>query len=147
MIIDEFNLIRSLDHPKIYRTYHAFTQPGKIYISTEIMRGGSLFDHIMLNKKIPEHQAKVVMRQLIMTIGYLHREGIVHRDMKSENVVLLEKNNLNKVKIIDFGISRKLSEGETLKDYAGTLLYMAPEALEGKYGKEVDLWALGVICF
>ena len=80
-------------------------------------------------------------------MSYLHANGVVHRDLKAENVVFHAIDLDFSVKIIDFGVSTKISVAEKLQKIVGTLYYMAPEVLEGRYDSACDIWSLGVILF
>lgn len=84
-----------------------------------------------------------------MALNYLHMRNIAHRDVKLENVLMqtLNPSDLN-LKLTDFGFAAEFTETEGFKEWLGTPLYMAPEILKKKvYGKEVDLWAAGVLLF
>lgn len=90
------------------------------------------------------------MKQLINTILYLHSEGICHRDIKLDNILYNE--DQEKIKLIDFGISKKIYDRNhkisEMWTSTGTLHYMAPEMISGgSYGFEVDMWALGVLIY
>jgi serine/threonine protein kinase len=82
------------------------------------------------------------MRQLLSAIVHCHANGVAHRDIKPENI-LVDRND--EVRLIDFGLS-KLGKKES-KDIAGTLYYMAPEALNGKHNQRSDMWSLGVLLY
>ena len=83
------------------------------------------------------------MLQMFKAINHLHAQGIVHRDIKPENVMVTEK---DEIRLIDFGLS-KVQVTEFLNDRAGTPYYVAPEVIERKYGKQADIWSLGVILY
>lgn len=73
--------------------------------------------------------------------------SICHRDLKPENFLLKNNEDLTSIKLIDFGLSRKLGKDEIMNDVNGTPFYIAPEILEGTYDKQVDMWSLGVILY
>lgn len=80
----------------------------------------------------------------------MHDARVIHRDLKPENILLKSENNLNSLKIADFGLSTKYAEEITYQNYSqkyGTLLYMAPEQLAGNYSKPVDIWSCGIIMY
>jgi serine/threonine protein kinase len=111
---------------------------------TELCPGGNLLSYLKKRRVLNEHQAKFVFKQIIEGISYLHSLGIVHRDVKLENVLL---DSQGTIKLIDFGVSRKLSHSEEiLTDRCGTSIYMAPEiAHKERYlGKPVDIWSAGI---
>ena len=72
----------------------------------------------------------------------------MHRDLKPENLLLAEPNNLDSIRIADFGLANEITIANTLKSYCGTPGYMAPEVLTNQaYGPAVDMWSLGVIAY
>ena len=79
---------------------------------------------------------------------YLHSFGVAHRDLKPENILMVSDNEDSDLKIVDFGLSKIIGPNESSIDPFGTLSYVAPEVLLQKpYGKEVDVWSLGVITY
>ena len=78
----------------------------------------------------------------------MHSFGIAHRDMKPENILMMDKGADSDIKIVDFGLSRTFGPGEKTSEPYGTLCYVAPEILmQQPYDKAVDCWSLGVIIF
>ena len=87
------------------------------------------------------------MSDLFSAINHCHAQGITHRDIKPENIMITDSGSL---KLIDFGLAKASRGGNKTKQMqtmAGTPYYMAPEVLEGCYGKECDLWSLGVLMY
>jgi serine/threonine protein kinase len=94
-----------------------------------------------------EKDARDVVSILVNAIKFCHDKDIVHRDLKPENLLLASSDEDTNIKIADFGFATK-SKSHDLTGYMGTRGYMAPEILEHKdYGKEVDMWSIGVITF
>nr|XP_046190279.1 calcium/calmodulin-dependent protein kinase type 1B-like isoform X2 [Oncorhynchus gorbuscha] len=109
--------------------------------------GGELLDRILEKGSYTERDASRVIQQLLEAVQYLHQLGIVHRDLKPENLLYQTPSEDSKIVISDFGLS-KMEEQGMLTTACGTPAYVAPELLQQKsYGKEVDLWALGVITY
>lgn len=79
----------------------------------------------------------------MITISYIHKNGVVHWDLKSQNILYDGKN----ITIIDFGIAKHFEKGKFLKWTVGTLSYMAPEVLEGNYTEKCDIWSIGIIMY
>jgi serine/threonine protein kinase len=114
-----------------------------VLIIMEYIPGGNLHSYIKKRKKISEHITKVLFKQIIEGIKYIHSHGIVHRDIKLDNILLDLNNN---IKICDFGVSKRINENTLLYDQCGTPLYMAPEIImnNGYCGFPVDVWSAGV---
>lgn len=98
----------------------------------------------MPDKKFSEKEAAKIFVPLVQAVDYLHAEGIYHRDLKLSNILVGDQGT---VKLIDYGFAE--NSGQKLKEYCGTLSYMAPELITRNpyYGKYVDSWALGVILY
>uniref|UniRef100_A0A672R003 Calcium/calmodulin-dependent protein kinase type 1B-like n=1 Tax=Sinocyclocheilus grahami TaxID=75366 RepID=A0A672R003_SINGR len=106
-----------------------------------------LLDRILERGSYTEKDASRVIYQVLQAVKYLHQLGVVHRDLKPENLLYETPLEDSKIVISDFGLS-KMEEQGALSTACGTPAYVAPELLQQKtYGKEVDLWAIGVITF
>ena len=143
----ECELLKAQEHPFIMRLVQTFETGKSVYILTELITGGELHGAI---REIPtvlsRAQAQFYTGCLIIVLEELSEKNIVYRDLKPENVMLDAQGYL---KLIDFGIAKKLEEGKTRTfTMIGTPHYMAPEIMRGHgYGTEVDLWSLGIILF
>ncbi|KAI0266368.1 hypothetical protein BC834DRAFT_874237 [Gloeopeniophorella convolvens] len=137
---------RQLHHPHITQLYEVIATEGSIWLVTELCSGGELFDYLTEKGRLGEEETRRVFGQICLAVNYLHEKGIVHRDLKLENVLLDER---CRVKLGDFGFTREFDRGAYLETYCGTTGYAAPEMLEGKkyLGPEVDVWSLGVIFY
>lgn len=105
-----------------------------------------MFDYIVSKRKLTELEACKFFQQIISGVDYLHQLGIVHRDMKPENL-LLDHNG--QIKLVDFGLSNTFKDNETLTTACGSPCYAAPEMISGDpyHGAKVDIWSCGVILF
>ncbi|KAF8079306.1 snf 1 [Lyophyllum atratum] len=141
----EFEYMRTLRHPHIIKLYEVISTSTDIIFVLEYA-GGELFNYIVANGRMPEHQARRFFQQIISGIEYSHRLKIVHRDLKPENVLL--DDDLN-VKIADFGLSNEISDGDFLTTSCGSPNYAAPEVIRGGIyaGPEIDVWSSGVILY
>lgn len=107
-----------------------------------------MLDYIISHGKLKEKQARKFARQIASAVDYCHRNSIVHRDLKIENILISKTGD---IKIIDFGLSNLFcpDEDRKLKTYCGSLYFAAPELLQAKpyTGPEVDVWSFGVVLF
>mmetsp|Transcript_36192 Transcript_36192/g.57882 ORF Transcript_36192/g.57882 Transcript_36192/m.57882 type:complete len:406 (-) Transcript_36192:28-1245(-) len=147
-------LHRVADHPNVLKCLDVVYSEDSsfVYVVTEFCNGGSLFDYIQsCGGSLIEEEAKGLFIQIVDAVEYIHRNGIIHRDLKMENVMCLGADTL---KIIDFGLSDICSvHDQTFEpvfhhDICGTPDCIAPEVLKGKYrGPEADVWSLGVLLY
>lgn len=115
----------------------------------EYMAGKDLFDYIAKRDYVlPEERAKSIMFQIIQGVHYLHSFGIVHRDLKLENIMMSDQKEQASPKIVDFGLSKIIGPNETANEPFGTLGYVAPEVLKKQpYTFSCDIWSLGCILY
>ena len=148
MLRSEVAIMRLLNHPNVVQMKEVFEDKGKMYLIVELVEGGELFDRIRTKRVFTEFTAFHVTRQLLQTVKYLHEAGIVHRDIKPENILLSDDSELPTIKLADFGLAKLVGTSECLLDGCGTLGYVAPEVLlEHPYGKQVDMWSVGVVTY
>ncbi|XP_049817221.1 serine/threonine-protein kinase S6KL [Aethina tumida] len=115
----------------------------RLYIVTDFVNGGELYDLLKAYVTFPTELVKLYVAQIALALDFLHNAGVIYRDLKPENVLLDDDGN---VQLIDFGLSKWLRHGATTKTICGTLRYMAPEILELQpYNHAVDWWSLGVL--
>ena len=107
LIVNEISIIKELDHPNILKVYEAYEDKEWLYIVTELIHGGELFDEISKRLNFTEIDAAVIIKQILEAMSYCHGVNIVHKDLKPENLLLQEKDNVEYVKVIDFGTAQK----------------------------------------
>ena len=117
-----------------------------LYLVCEYAPNGELFDYIQKHGAMSEKMACEKFCQIVSAVEYCHTRNIVHRDLKSENLLFDAKMN---VKLVDFGFANHFDLINPLKTFCGSPPYAAPELFCGKkyYGPEVDIWSLGVILY
>lgn len=96
---------------------------------TELCSGGELFDYLVEKGRVSEPESRIIFGQLCLAVAYVHSKGILHRDLKLENVLLDER---CRVKLGDFGFTREYERGTLLETFCGTTGYASPEMLQGK---------------
>ena len=136
-------------HVNIVKLIDVFENSDHYYIVLEYMAGKDLFDYIQKrNFILNEDRVKQLGIQLIQAVRYLHDFGIVHRDLKLENIMMSDTSNTAKPKIVDFGLAKIIGPSETADEPFGTLGYVAPEVLKKKpYTFSCDVWSLGCILY
>ena len=151
-IKDEIEILKSLDHPDIVRIIESYNTKDSYVLVTEYCEGGELYDQV--RNQLTETQIAVIFKQLLSGLAYLHSYNIVHRDLKLENILIqeIEKSkttgeDLFNIKIIDFGTARIFNSKKKPQSIVGSSYYIAPEVLNQRYGKECDLWSVGVILY
>lgn len=130
-----------------------FEQQDFVYLVTRYASEGDLFEFIQsrpsLSVEEREEQAKIIFEQLAVGVHDMHAQCIVHRDIKPLNIFIRHGSDGRLVcKIGDFGLACRLGEDEYIKEKVGTVCFMAPEALNGKFYRDrVDIWGLGIILY
>ena len=120
---------RRLHHPHVTQLYEVIATENSIWLITELCSGGELFDYLAEKGRLSEDESRIIFGQLCLAVGYIHEKGVVHRDLKLENVLLDEH---CRVKLGDFGFTREYERGSLLDTYCGTTGYAAPEMLMAK---------------
>ncbi|KAH7711196.1 Protein KIN-29 [Aphelenchoides avenae] len=142
----EIRVLQKLKHPFIVKLYEVLRSEKNLYIVTEYVSGGELFDMLMDKGRQPEDEARRIFQQIVSAVAYCHVNGIVHRDLKAENLLLDKKGN---VKLIDFGFSNYQKPDALLSTWCGSPPYAAPELLLAQEynGTMSDVWSLGVVLY
>ncbi|KAF9764848.1 putative serine/threonine-protein kinase KIN1 like protein [Nosema granulosis] len=135
-----------ISHPYIARLKDFLYSHSHFFLIFEYIKGKQMYDLIVNEGELDEREARRYFRQLVSAIDYIHRNSIVHRDLKIENILVDEHGN---VKLIDFGLSNFYDNKMLLNTFCGSLYFAAPELLMGhRYcGPEIDIWSLGVVLY
>ncbi|XP_038616154.1 serine/threonine-protein kinase SIK1 [Tachyglossus aculeatus] len=145
-IYREVQIMKLLNHPHIIKLYQVMETKDMLYIVTEFAKNGEMFDYLTSNGHLSENEARKKFWQILSAVDYCHSHHIVHRDLKTENLLL--DANMN-IKLADFGFGNFYKSGEPLSTWCGSPPYAAPEVFEGKEyeGPLLDVWSLGVVLY
>ncbi|XP_041092061.1 NUAK family SNF1-like kinase 2 [Polyodon spathula] len=147
----EIEIMSSLSHPHIITINEVFENKHKIVIVMEYASKGDLYDYICEKQRLSEQEARHFFRQIVSAVHYCHRNGIVHRDLKLENILLDGNGNIKTSvgQVNCFGLSNLYHRDEYLQTFCGSPLYASPEIVTGQpyRGPEVDSWSLGVLLY
>ncbi|CAO4368756.1 unnamed protein product [Caenorhabditis nigoni] len=146
-LIDEIQILKKTKSPFLCEMLDCFETPEKVYLVLELLNGGELYSLIKEKGPMKRTQARYYLAQIALGLEYLHENHIMHRDLKSSNVMISRRGD---AKIADFGLSMmNFPLGCKTKGFGiGTLDAMAPEMIRKEpYGHEVDFWALGVLAW
>ncbi|KAF1806345.1 kinase-like domain-containing protein [Mucor lusitanicus] len=145
--IREAHIMMLLKHPNIVGMKDLVLQGPYFYILMDYVNGGQLLHYIVKRQRLSDRRTRQFSRQIVSALDYLHRNSIVHRDLKIENI-MIDKSGRH-IKIIDFGLSNLFCPERQLTTYCGSLYFAAPELLKATpySGPEVDVWSLGVVIY
>ena len=143
-------LFINISHENLVKTYDIFENMNDIYCVIEYVSNETLYNYLNNNPNLNIKQIKNISKQIINGVSYFESLGIVHQDLKLENIMVKKCNNNNNIniKIIDFGLSIIMSNNEFTSGRVGTPNYMAPEIINGdEYNYKIDIWSLGIIFY
>lgn len=148
----EIAIMKILKHDHVVKLRDLMASPNHFYIVMELVNGGELLGKLRNAKNgLDEEDARRYFQQLIQGLDYCHHQGIAHRDLKPQNLLLDDNDN---IKIADFGLAniQEVNGGAVLKTTCGSPQYVAPEVVnveEGRRynGHQADVWSCGVILF
>lgn len=145
----EVDIMCQLQHKRLLQLYDAFDDgQSEMCLIMELVEGGELFERVINDDfDLTEKKAAIFMRQICEGVEYMHSKRIVHLDMKPENILCTSKTGY-RIKLIDFGLARKLDDKQPLRVMFGTPDFAAPEVLAyDTVTLATDMWSVGVICY
>jgi len=157
----EIELLAMLDHPHILRLFEYYEDAQNVYIITDVCYGGELLDivkeHAALSKPLPENWVSRVFSQILEAIAYCHGKGVMHKDLKFDNIMLRTKVTSESpieeihVVVIDVGLSELFGpqHGKEVRSthFAGNLSTIAPEVIAHDFSHKCDIWSIGCLLF
>lgn len=142
---EEVIIQRQVSHPFLHNLQDCWQTQRHLFIMCDYCSTGDLYTYWLLKGQFGEDEVRVFAAELACALGCLHDFGIMHRDVKMENVFLTDQGHL---RLSDFGLSRRLQHGGRAFTICGTIQYMAPEVLSGgPYSHAADWWSLGIMLF
>ncbi|XP_007895810.1 serine/threonine-protein kinase 17A [Callorhinchus milii] len=137
-------------NPWVINLYEVYETPSEMILVLEYAAGGEIFNQCVADREeaFKEKEVKRLMKQILEGVCFLHRNNIVHLDLKPQNVLLTSESPLGDIKIVDFGLSRKVNNNEELREIMGTPEYVAPEILNYEpISTATDMWSIGVLTY
>lgn len=135
--------MKKYTHDNVIEFKNAFFYDSELWVSMEFMDGGNLAD-VVMNCVLSNDQIGFICKKVLGGINFLHKNGIIHRDIKSDNILINEK---GEVKISDFGFCALIKEDQGKRNtMVGTPYWMAPEVVNRQnYDQKIDIWSLGIM--
>ena len=146
-IYREIYTLKQSEHENVIHLFDVYDDDNSIYIIMELCKGGDLYDEIIRQRNFSKNEkyAKNIIMQILKAIRHIHSKNIIHRDIKTENIVLSEDKKIPK--LIDFGYAQVLCDNMSAFDKCGTIEYTAPEVWSSSYDKSCDMWSMGIVIF
>ncbi|XP_064646952.1 death-associated protein kinase 1-like isoform X2 [Lineus longissimus] len=143
----EVEILQELNHENVCSLHEVFETKPEVILVLELVSGGELFEHVSEKELLTETEASAFIKQILLGVQHMHEKQIAHLDLKPENVMLLSPSSQN-IKLIDFGLSRKLKAGDDYREMMGTPEFVAPEVINYEpLCLLTDMWSVGVITY
>jgi len=147
-IKSEMEMIKTVNHPNIIKFVDTFENSEYYFIVLEYIKDGNLTKCMKSKLYLSENTVKIIIFQLANALQYLKSLGIIHRDIKPDNILVDKSEDDLKIKLSDFGLAKVLFNKETTNECCGSIPFSAPELLRKRdYGHAVDIWSLGVLIY
>lgn len=136
--------------PRVVNLHQVYETAGEMVLVLEYAAGGEIFNQCVADRDeaFKEEDVKRLMRQILEGLSFLHRNNVVHLDLKPQNILLTSESPLGDIKVVDFGLSRLVSSGQEIREIMGTPEYVAPEILSYEpISTATDMWSIGVLAY
>lgn len=149
----EIQIMQSLSHPCITKIIETVDTPEFLYIIMELAEGGTLRHRLERGEILSESTTRIIIHQVLLAVEYLHSEGITHRDLKPDNILMVSSDEESLIKLTDFGVSKAVDDATMMATFAGTPVFLAPEMWAKRLGhvssytNAVDVWSIGIIMY
>ncbi|XP_050541447.1 myosin light chain kinase, smooth muscle-like isoform X2 [Daktulosphaira vitifoliae] len=145
---EEVDIMNCLRHPKLLQLEAAFENPREVVMVIEYISGGELFERVVADDfTLTEKDCILFTRQICEGVDYMHRQNVVHLDLKPENIMCQSRTS-HQIKLIDFGLAQKIQPDKPIRVLFGTPEFIPPEIISYEpIGLESDMWSVGVICY
>lgn len=146
LLKNEVNNLVMLDHPNIIKLHEIYEDQEYLFMVQEFCECS--FSQFFKKTPMNEENLKVLLKQLLSALVYCHKIGVIHRDIKAQNIMFSNSDDLTSLKLIDFGLSAQAdAQKASLSRAMGTAAYLAPEVILGEYNEKVDIWSVGVLIY
>ncbi|XP_071743998.1 death-associated protein kinase 1 isoform X5 [Lepeophtheirus salmonis] len=143
----EIHILAEMEHANIIYLHQVYESQTQVILVLELLRGGELFDFISEKERLSEEEASNFIKQILLGVRHMHTKCISHLDLKPENIMLLGKHS-QLLKLIDFGLSRKIHPGNEIREMLGTPEFVSPEVVNYEpLSLNTDMWSIGVITY
>jgi serine/threonine protein kinase len=151
-VLHEVAVLQNLKHPNMVQIVDFLEDDEYYYVLLEHVPGKTVMEHLLeQSTSFTEEGARAILEPLLQVIAYIHREGVVHRDVTLDNLLMAdatEANDKPTVKLCDFGLARRVRVPRSVIRCCGTPLYMAPEVIKHiPYDQSADMWSVGVLLY
>lgn len=146
-LLNEINILRSLDHPNVIKLYEIHDLDNEICLVMDFVKGGELLKKLNSRGVYSEAECAIILKSLLQIVLYLQSKGIAHKDLKLENILLEDPNDISSLVLIDFGLASTFNS-ETISKSCGTPGYIAPELLNKTFNnlpEKIDVFSVGCI--
>ncbi|XP_027855171.1 serine/threonine-protein kinase ULK2 [Xiphophorus couchianus] len=150
----EIKILKELQHENIVALYDVQETPNSVFLVMEYCNGGDLADYLQAKGTLREDTLRVFLQQIAAAMRILHSKGVIHRDLKPQNILLSylgrKKSSISgiRIKIADFGFARYLQSNMMAATLCGSPMYMAPEVIMSQnYDAKADLWSIGTVIY